>query len=421
MKNYILFLFVALSVCMSTNANDYYVIANASGEWAQAGKMDANSDGTYSYYLGLTSTDGHRITYFAVNDGTFNDNDWSNVLRVGVSNLDVLAHPTGELNTYKNSNSGGVFYINLENTKARAIELRFTIDSNGKMNYTITRFLVVKSSADNWACGDNTLLLASASQTEDIYTAEVELGTEYKFLGMNVDGSDTWWGLDSNGKLSTSGNNITVEEEGIYTVTVNLDTYEYSAPDQSTETVTIGSSGYSTYVCSRSLNFSSSKVSNISSFTAADEGNGSALLTKIEKPKAGTAMLLKGEQGSYNVPVIADTKGTSVSTNAFIAGTGDYVYQKTGDMYNYILHSGQFYAANGNKVAANKAYLQLSKNTEAKPVTLIYADEESVPTGIVSIASKAEGEPCYNLQGMRVETLRKSGLYLRGGKKFVVK
>ncbi len=186
------------------------------------------------------------------------------------------------------------------------------------------------------------------------------------------------------------------------------------------ETMTTPSSGISTYVSTSALNIEKSYPT-LKAYKAEDENNGSALLTPITNPAANTPMLLVGTGSKkYYLPKVES--GTSVSTNAFIAGTGDYVYQKTGDMYNYILHSGLFYAANGNKVAANKAYLQLSKNTEAKPVTLIYADEESVPTGIVSIASKAEdGEPCYNLQGMRVEMLRKGGLYIRGGKKFVVK
>ena len=86
---------------------------------------------------------------------------------------------------------------------------------------------------------------------------------------------------------------------------------------------------------------------------------------------------------------------------------------------------GQFKKVNGSTtISPNRAYLQLPTLVFAgtRSIEVIYDDEEDYTTGIRSAAITSDQEPgvYYNLQGQRVDTPKK-GLYIKNGKKVVVK
>ncbi len=176
------------------------------------------------------------------------------------------------------------------------------------------------------------------------------------------------------------------------------------------EGVKMNSDGYSTYVTYNPLDIPTGIA-----YYATDLGTGSAQAINTTHPAAKTPLLLKGVANTiYHFAPKADGTDYS-STNAFKQGKNTNVAEGTGP-YNYILKGDQFYLANGNYVAENKAYLQLSVAASASP--LIFEDEISGINAITTV--KAENGAYYNLQGVKVANPGK-GLYIRNGKKFIVK
>ena len=181
------------------------------------------------------------------------------------------------------------------------------------------------------------------------------------------------------------------------------------------EKVTTNGSGYCTYVNTEALNISASTA-----YYATDNGNGNATAHAITNPATATPMLIKGDASTTYYFEVA-TSGTDVSSsNAFHAGTGSGVAGGDGP-YNYILKGDTFYRANGNTVASNKAYLQLSVEVPAGAPALVFEDEDFNITGINAISTvKMENGAYYNLQGVKVANPAK-GLYIHNGKKYIVK
>lgn len=152
-------------------------------------------------------------------------------------------------------------------------------------------------------------------------------------------------------------------------------------------------------------------------YFAEDNHDGSATAHAITNPKKESVMLIKGSANTtYVFKSLSSDPDYSLSyTNAFFKGSGTGVAGGNGP-YNYILKGDQFYLANGNVVAENKAYLQLTVAASASP--LIFEDEISGINAITTV--KAENGAYYNLQGVKVANPGK-GLYIRNGKKFIVK
>ena len=180
-----------------------------------------------------------------------------------------------------------------------------------------------------------------------------------------------------------------------------------------TVSVTTNGSGYCTYVNpSYAL-----EISDATAYYATDRNNGSASAHAITNPAANTPMLIKGNAGT-NYTFKAVTSGTDYSsTNAFKAGTGSPLANTTGDNYNYILNGNTFKAANGQEVATNKAYLQLSQAASASRI-LTFPDDEAA--AVHAITAEQDNDSYYNLHGVKVAQPTK-GLYIHNGKKLIVK
>ena len=126
------------------------------------------------------------------------------------------------------------------------------------------------------------------------------------------------------------------------------------------------------------------------------------------KIAAGEAVILKGDAGIYSfVPTTGatkaaanDLKGAAVDTEA----TGKYVLAQPEN------EAVGFYLANGGKIAAGKAYLELPA---AGVKAFFFAEEE---TGIANVNVKENQTPVYNLAGQRINKLQK-GINIVGGKK----
>ena len=130
--------------------------------------------------------------------------------------------------------------------------------------------------------------------------------------------------------------------------------------------------------------------------------------------------MLKGDEGTYSVPVIASSEtakgsleGNVAAATAFDAFEGYtlYILTKSGD-------EAQFNPMGSGSLAAGKAYLKVAKTAgEARSFKVVFADET---TGINSVKAEASAEGIYSLSGQRVANPVK-GLYIVNGKKVIIK
>jgi len=81
-------------------------------------------------------------------------------------------------------------------------------------------------------------------------------------------------------------------------------------------------------------------------------------------------------------------------------------------------------ADKGVKINPFRAYLQIPGSPSLSRIGVLFDGEYSGETGIqvVKPAAEPKGElPIYNLSGQRVKTPNQKGIYIKGGKKYIVK
>jgi len=202
-----------------------------------------------------------------------------------------------------------------------------------------------------------------------------------------------------------------------------VDDFELYATSRSNPSVTVTSVGYATYVSDVDLNFSESSIK---AYKVKVNSKAVATLTKVDNVPAGTPVLLYKEGGATEaIPTM--TGAAAVTDNDLVAGTGAAVATTDGDYTNMILNNVDdkigFYFANGQTVAANRAYLHiattLAPNAESEArMRFVFADDAS---GIKEIATDKQNDGAiYNLSGQRVNAGYK-GIVIKNGKKYLNK
>ncbi len=173
-------------------------------------------------------------------------------------------------------------------------------------------------------------------------------------------------------------------------------------------------------------------------YAASKNANGATLaVMEGDAIPANQGVILVGEAGIASAPMIpAKTDGTEIAADATIdgnlfchtAGTthvlelGDYVLGNRVKIDGEYFTKGiAFYQGTVGTVAGkNKAYIVLGADSQVKAYALNFGGEVTHITGVENNASDA-GLPVYDLSGRRVSQLSKGGVYIRGGKKFIVK
>ena len=183
--------------------------------------------------------------------------------------------------------------------------------------------------------------------------------------------------------------------------------------------VTIGEYGWATFSSNEALDFSAVKGLTANIVT----GHTGSAITKeaVKDTPANTGLLLSGEAGNYEIPVIASST-TNVSANLLKAGTGAAVSAESGKT-KYVLGvtagKAEFQKINTTAatVPTGKAYLEFNEAIEARSLDI----DEGGTTAIDVISKKQDvsGE-YYDLQGRRVAQPKK-GLYIVNGKKVIIK
>ena len=193
------------------------------------------------------------------------------------------------------------------------------------------------------------------------------------------------------------------------------------------EFLTIGETGMATLYSTNDLDFT--EVSGVKAYIASvfNRQTGELTLTRVNDVPARTGLLVKGDPGTYTIPwkdsysIVSNLlKGVTEATNINATENG-YV--------NYVLNNGSqgvgFYKVGtaGASLEAGHAYLQIPAETATSRNALkLRFDDEDEATGISASLTKSEevNSAVYDLQGRRVEQPQR-GIYIRGGKKVIIK
>ena len=185
--------------------------------------------------------------------------------------------------------------------------------------------------------------------------------------------------------------------------------------------VTIGATGWATFVSDAALDFSKSAVK---AYIVTGHDDYALIKTQMTGTvPANTPLLLNAAAGSHDIPVVASST-TSVDGNKLVAGTGASVGEDEYDVKErYVLVADGTTAvfrrigSTPATVLVGKAYLEFQGETEARVLYIVPGEA----TGIdgIETAKAAEGV-CYNIAGQRVAQPTK-GLYIVNGKKVMVK
>lgn len=179
---------------------------------------------------------------------------------------------------------------------------------------------------------------------------------------------------------------------------------------------TISPAGWSTYVSRCPLSFAGTPVK---AFTAKyDASANSITLSPVTEIPANTAVVLKGEAGTYSFTRLASA--ISPISNDLTFNDSEYKVETAKTIYVLARQGdvcGFYPLASGETLPANKGYIKISNPSTAKSV---YGLHETT-TGIHHVVkADARSGARYNLAGQRVSDSYK-GVVIENGKKFVVK
>ena len=209
--------------------------------------------------------------------------------------------------------------------------------------------------------------------------------------------------------------------------------------------ITIGADGIATYSTSKKLDLVGTGVK---AYYASGVETGIITLTSTTTLWGYQGYVVKGDEGTYDIPVTEEAEYPSTN---YLKATADYAADLTASAegeYRYIFAKkdekiGFFKLASAYTLAAHKAYLETA--TDVTPtsgnarIALIFDDDTT--TGIANIdhstfldepsgrAERNMEHSVYDLMGRRMESsifngqssIKKKGLYIHNGKKYIVK
>lgn len=187
-------------------------------------------------------------------------------------------------------------------------------------------------------------------------------------------------------------------------------------------TVTITSVGWATYCNEQALDFTGS---GITAYYATQQGDDVSFSNEISNPAASTGLLLKGNEGSYEV-VIAESGADVSAANKLVANFTTKTVGTTegcefGKVFILAKHNnvlGFYRSDNGRELQAGKSFLYLDNISQARSVIGFPFDNETAY--IESLNAEKRPSAIYNLHGQRVSAVKK-GLYIVNGKKTIIK
>ncbi len=236
-----------------------------------------------------------------------------------------------------------------------------------------------------------------------------------------LDGTTMEYLIDKDTKIIVEKPLFIIETEGtvINLELDNMQRIEYGkkfvASEDETVTISIGSSGKTSYCGDKSLDFSFSDEVKAYIATGYDEGAGIIWLTRVKDVPAGTPVLIKGKADTpYEIPV-TDSKN-SYYKNMFkgnTSGESVKVGETEGDFMNYYLSGkdGTFKSVNKSvNIGNNKCYLQLpgkfapAAKGEAQKVTIAAIGKSSFAAPVDLDFTNVEGLKAFAATGFDKST-----------------
>lgn len=245
----------------------------------------------------------------------------------------------------------------------------------------------------------------------DGYTLTITAPTGYNLTAINFTGS-TWAaptasvGTMNSKSWTGCANEVTFTFSGTSYMTNIKFTYIPETAD-----VTIGSTGYATFVAPFNMNFDGTAVT--AYLVEPDVNNSVVHMTEVTEVPAGTALVVKGTTAS--VPTTGFVE--SVSTALEVAETAT---ENDGVSTFYYLGVDNGTVGfrpldEGGSIAAGKCFFRTTPS--AKFLTLSFDDEVS---GITSVENTVNNGAAFNLAGQRVDANAK-GIVIINGKKYINK
>lgn len=211
---------------------------------------------------------------------------------------------------------------------------------------------------------------------------------------------------------------ITVDNAQGDPVTIDQESSEYTCTTK--VNVTTAASGYGTFSWPRALDFTGS---GLEAYVATKDENSWLHMEQVTQVPAHTGIVIKGTASTtYNPTVIDDA--TLAQTN-LLSPTDEAAVPVTTDGYYALATKTSkgtaFYevdATKGISIPKYKAYLIHSGSAGADEAVFMTMEGET--TGINGVLTEEQGV-WYNLQGVRVQNPTQRGIYIRDGKKKVIK
>jgi hypothetical protein len=196
------------------------------------------------------------------------------------------------------------------------------------------------------------------------------------------------------------------------------------------------SEGIMTFCSDVALDFSGCPELKAYKMTDFDPATGTLTLTRVMKANMYEGLVLKGATGTYTAQVstcayaednmLINIIDCYLKPEAYIEGTTYTNLVLAGTGANRGFHP----LSAGGIVEGNKAYLQMKKAdfdtwaASLAPIRVVYKDEtEATDIEGIDLAGSAESDGAwYTLNGVRLQGKPATkGIYIKGGKKYVVK
>lgn len=194
--------------------------------------------------------------------------------------------------------------------------------------------------------------------------------------------------------------------------------------------VVVNQYGSGTYCSEYALDFSNIEGLKAYAATGFNSNTQVVTMTRVNTSDAGVGLFIKGEPGTYTVPVIDASNDNSLNMlvgaleNITIDGTSnDGAYTN----FKYTVTSGSatpmFYQfTDGSSFTRGKAYLQIPTEwlTVMPSKTIKIKFDDGYTTGLEDILEDSESTSIYDLNGRKVMNPTR-GLYIVNGKKVIIK
>lgn len=190
--------------------------------------------------------------------------------------------------------------------------------------------------------------------------------------------------------------------------------------------ITIGTGGYSSFSWDGALDFSGTGVE---VYVATSYVKGILQLEKVANGKipAETGVILKGNEGDKIYPQTISESVSLTATNILLNTANDtFTVPSENSYYALATLNGKtalYKIRSGVTIPLNKAYLSVNVTPQQAPAAIFFGDTDGGTTGLneISVNADSQDRAVYDLQGRRMTGNLAKGIYIKNGKKFIVK